>query len=267
MCARDNRRLHLLGPSLAALALTLVPAACGDGEVSDLVDAANPGQGDTSETTEPPTTDTPTTGDAPTTETPTTETPTTESPTTEAPDSGGGDEGGGTDTDPVSDDDGTDTDQLLLIGGIVLVALLVLWVLYSLLAGRRRRRQAVDDRIEHLTSGARWVHDQSSIELISGAPSPERLQAAWMDTRRRTNDLASDASELAATAHGDDSTRLRRLAGALMGLQGALDTHVDLRLQQTGDPNASMALRESADAVNGRRYELEAAIDALTTRT
>jgi hypothetical protein len=34
-----------------------------------------------------------------------------------------------------------------------------------------------------------------------------------------------------------------------MGLQGALDTHVDLRLQQSGDPNASMALRESADAI------------------
>jgi hypothetical protein len=265
MCARDYRRWPLLGPALAALALTLVLAACGDGEVGDLVEAASPGQGDTSETTDPPPTDTPTTDDAPTTETPTTETPTTETPTTEAPDSGGG-EGDGTDTDPVSDDDDGDTDQLLLIGGIVLVALLVLWVLYSLLASRRRRRQAVDERIEHLTSGARWVHDQSSLELISGAPSPERLQAAWMDTRRRTNDLASGASETAATAHGDDSTRLRRLAGALMGLQGALDTHVDLRLQQSGDPNASMALRESADAVNDRRYELEAAIDALTTR-
>jgi hypothetical protein len=51
-----------------------------------------------------------------------------------------------------------------------------------------------------------------------------------------------------------------------MGLQGALDTHVDLRLQQSGDPNASMALRESAAAVLARRFALAAAIAALPTR-
>ena len=55
----------------------------------------------------------------------------------------------------------------------------------------------LDRRIAHLVGGAQWVHDQASLELMSGAQSPDRLRAGWVDTRRRVNDLAAPAAEAA----------------------------------------------------------------------
>ena len=127
--------------------------------------------------------------------------------------------------------------------------------------------ETLDRRIAHLVGGAQWVHDQASLDLMSGTQSPERLRAAWMDTRRRVNDLATQASEAAVSARGDVVGELRRLSLALTDLEGAIDTHVDLRLRAHGnDAGANIAVNESAETVNERRHALRAAIAPLAAR-
>ena len=146
--------------------------------------------------------------------------------------------------------------------------ILLLWLVISQVSKSSHEHDVLDRRVAHLVGGAQWVHDQASLELMSGTQSPERLRAAWADTRRRTNDLAAQASEAAVTARGDAATELRNLSTALGGLQGAIDTHVEMRLQAhgAGDAGASMAINESAATVNERRHALRMAIAPLAAR-
>jgi hypothetical protein len=119
--------------------------------------------------------------------------------------------------------------------------------------------------VAHLVAGARWAHDEASLGLLSRTPSPERLRLEWADTRRRVNDLAAEAAEVAVTAPGDVSLELRHLAGALNQLESAIDQHVDLRLQAEEDGD-TLVVDESALAVDERRHELDAAIVPLAAR-
>ncbi len=154
-----------------------------------------------------------------------------------------------------------------MIAGIALAVALLLWLIISQVSRSSREHDTLDRRIAHLVGGAQWVHDQASLELMSGTQSPERLRGAWMDTRRRVNDLATQASEAAVTARGDVVGELRQLSSALTVLGGAMDTHVDLRLQAHGtDAGAAIAINESAETVNERRHALRAAIAPLAAR-
>jgi len=256
-----GRRRTVAGLVAASLALILLSVACGrEGrEVAAPAGPAAPAQDPS--TTEPPTTEPPTTS-PPTTERPTTteERPTTteEQPTTTA----------AATTTEAGDGDDSDVDWglIAIIGGIALAVILLLWLIVSALARRGREHDVLDRRIAHLVGGAQWVHDQASLELMSGAQSPERLRAAWIDTRRRVNDLAGQASEAAVASRGDVARELRQLAAALGSLEGAIDTHVDLRLQSPGDGAGSIAVNESAETVNERRHALRAAIAPLAAR-
>jgi hypothetical protein len=239
----------------AAVSATLALGACGSGD-RDLAAPAGPLQ---ETTTSAPTTEAPTTA-APTTEQPTTEQPTTERPTTTA---------ATTTTTAAGDEDGDDVEWglIALIAGIALAVALLLWLIISQVSRSSREHDTLDRHIAHLVGGAQWVHDQASLELMSGTQSPERLRGAWMDTRRRVNDLATQASEAAVTARGDVVGELRQLSSALTALGGAMDTHVDLRLQAHGtDAGATIAINESAETVNERRHALRAAIAPLAAR-
>jgi hypothetical protein len=254
MPAQDPRRWASLVLA-AAVSATLALGACGSGD-RDLAAPVGPLQ---ETTTSAPTTEAPTTA-APTTAAPTTEQPTTERPTTTA---------ATTTTTAAGDEDGDDIDWglIALIGGIALAVALLLWLIISQVSRSSREHDTLDRRIAHLVGGAQWVHDQASLELMSGTQSPERLRGAWMDTRRRVNDLATQASEAAVTARGDVVGELRQLSSALTALGGAMDTHVDLRLQAHGtDAGAAIATNESAETVNERRHALRAAIAPLAAR-
>jgi hypothetical protein len=254
MPAQDPRRWASLVLA-AAVSATLALGACGSGD-RDLAAPVGPLQ---ETTTSAPTTEAPTTA-APTTAAPTTEQPTTERPTTTA---------ATTTTTAAGNEDGDDVDWglIALIGGIALAVALLLWLIISQVSRSSREHDTLDGRIAHLVGGAQWVHDQASLELMSGTQSPERLRGAWMDTRRRVNDLATQASEAAVTARGDVVGELRQLSSALTVLGGAMDTHVDLRLQAHGtDAGATIAINESAETVNERRHALRAAIAPLAAR-
>ena len=261
MPVHDRRRwasLAFVGAVSATLALT----ACGSGErelaaPAGVIEA--PAQPTT--TTTAPTTEAPTT-EAPTTEAPTTEQPTTSEDATTTTVATATTEAGG--------DDGSDVDWglIAIIAAIALAVLLLLWLVISQVSRSSREHETLDRRLAHLVGGAQWVHDQASLDLMSGTQSPERLRAAWMDTRRRVNDLATQASEAAVTARGDVVGELRRLSTALTDLEGAMDTHVDLRLRAHGpdDAGANIAINESAETVNERRHALRAAIAPLAAR-
>lgn len=257
-----RRWVSLAVAAAAAAAFVLGACGAGDRELAAPEGAVEaPAQPTTTETTEPPTTEPPTT-EAPTTEPPTTERPTTteQATTTTA----------ATTTTEAGDDDGSDVDWglIALIGGIALGVVLLLWLIISQVSKSGHEHDVLDRRIAHLVGGAQWVHDQASLELMSGTQSPERLRAAWADTRRRVNDLATQASEAAVTARGDVVGELRALSTALGSLQGAIDTHVELRLQphSPDDTGAAMAINESAETVNERRHALRTAIAPLAAR-
>jgi hypothetical protein len=257
MPGQDPRRWASLVVA-AALSASLVLAACTSG-ADELAAPVAPLQ---ETTTSAPTTEAPTTAtSAPTTAAPTTERPTTTEATTATT--------AATATTEASDDDGDDVDWglIALIAGIALAAALLLWLIISQVSRSSREHETLDRAIAHLVGGAQWVHDQASLELMSGTQSPERLRGAWMDTRRRINDLAAQASEAAVSARGDAVGELRQLSSALTALGGALDTHVDLRLQAHGpDAGAAIAVNESAETVNERRHALRAAIAPLAAR-
>jgi hypothetical protein len=250
-----SARRARLAALAAGIACTLLLAAGGPAAAQE-----------TTTTQETPTTEPPTT--APTTERPTTtaERPTTteERPTTtETPATTAT-------TEAADDDEGSDVDWglIALIGGIALVVIALIALIASAASRRSKAQGALNHRIAHLIGGAEWVHDQASLDLAGGTYTPDRLRAAWDDTRHRINDLEVEANTIAADAHDE---RLRNelgiLAHSLGLLGGALDTSVGLRLQQgTQDPGTAMASTEAADVVNQRRHELRAAIAPLAAR-
>ena len=149
------------------------------------------------------------------------------------------------------------------------MAVLLIALLAAAASRRSRARATLDRRIAHLVGGAEWLHDQASLDLVGAAYTPDRLRAAWDDTRRRINDLGAEAATLAADAH-DERLRgeLGYLAHSLGLLGGALDTSVGLRLQEggPGPRGTALAASESVDVVNQRRHELRAAIAPLAAR-
>jgi hypothetical protein len=260
MRAADRRRWASLVLATAVSA-TLALGGCGSGDSELAAPAGGVEAPVQPTTTEAPTTEAPTTA-APTTAAPTTEQPTTERPATTAAATT-------TAATEAGDDDGDDVNWglIALIAGIALAVALLLWLIISQVSRSSREHDTLDRRIAHLVGGAQWVHDQASLELMSGTQSPERLRGAWMDTRRRVNDLATQASEAAVTARGDVVGELRQLSAALTALGGVMDTHVDLRLQAHGtDAGAAIAINESAETVNERRHALRAAIAPLAAR-
>jgi hypothetical protein len=261
MPAQGRRRSASLVVVAAVVSATLALGACRSGDR----ELAAPGGG-VEAPVQPTTTEGAPTTAAPTTAAPTTAAPTTGQPTTERP-ATTATTTATTTTEATDGGDDVNWGLIALIAGIALAVALLLWVVISQVSRSSREHDALDRRIAHLVGGAQWVHDQASLELMSGTQSPERLRAAWMDTRRRINDLAAQASEAAVTARGDAVGELRQLSSALTALGGALDTHVDLRLQARGaDAGAAIAVNESAETVNERRHALRAAIAPLAAR-
>jgi len=214
-------------------------------------------------TTQPPTTQPPTTPStaAPTTRPPATTATTQPATTTTA---------ATTTTESGDEDDDSDIDWALvaLIAGIAVVVILLIALIAAAASRRSRAKSQLDRRIAHVVGGAEWVHDQASLDLMGATQSPERLRAAWNDTRRRINDLGAEATAIAVDADDQDlAGQLRNLSHALGLLAGSLDTSVGLRLQGGDGPGTRSAVEESLVTVNDRRHDLRSAILPLASRS
>lgn len=154
--------------------------------------------------------------------------------------------------------------------GIVLVVALAIVALAVLLAATQRRAResrAFSRRLAEAVGRAQWIHDEGSLEVLGASSSPERLQVVWDDTRRRINDVASQAAALATTSTSSGTRdELRYLSSTLGRLTGALDTHVSLHLQLSGDPSLATALEGASETVMQRRADMNSAIGPLAAR-
>lgn len=258
---RSRRRAAAFGIAVALVALF---------NPSHVVQAA-PAQDDTT------TTEAPDEGDAAqeTTEEPTTEAPSTTAPasTTEATTEADDPESPATTPAEIVGDDAGDSDDdtnWLLLAVVALGLLVVIAVLSMVLAGARRRAQeahAFKRRLAEVVGRAQWLHDDGSLAVLGAGTAPERMQTTWDDTRRRVNDVSSQAAALVGNAPDDEArVALRRLSQAVSRLGGALDVHASLHMQMADDPSLQVALRGASDTVMGRRRELDAAIRPLSDR-
>ena len=165
------------------------------------------------------------------------------SPTTEA--------GGG-------EDDDAETRWLLiaLIAGGVVVLAVGLAAFLRRPGAPARSGEDVTVRREQASvlATAQWVHDQLSVELLT-APV-EQTTPRWAEERRRIDHLV-----IVATRHSTSRDDLwAQLAGAAASLSLAIDTSLQLRLQQP--PNRAMIT--DADSVTARRRaELGAVLGSL----
>ena len=266
------RRLRAATLALLALGLAVLALAGGAAGAGALPAQATTGTGEattaTSEattTTASPATSASTTTAPPATQPPATAPGATTATTAFVPSTAAADAPGASGDPDDGGRDSVDWGLVAVVAAVVVAIAALLVVIGRTLARGGHDREELGRHVAHLVAGARWVHDQGSLGVLSRTPSPDRLRAEWGDTRRRVNDLAAEASEVAITAPGDMSIELRHLAGALNQLESAIDQHVDLRLQATGDGD-TLVIDESALAVDERRHELDAAIAPLAAR-
>jgi hypothetical protein len=237
---------------LAAAAVTLLPQAASAQDGTTTVPPT---------TTAAPTTVAPTTTrPATTTAAPTTRPPvTTVSPTTVPATT--------TTAAPAADESDDSNDWLLwvIVAAIAVVAIaLVAWLLANRASQRKAVAAAHTRNYQQLVGEAIWLHDQASVDLLgAGSRAPDRIRMEWDDVRRRSRELQSQSTTLALSAPPETAPSLQRLGQAVGGLTGALDTYVDLRARDDIDDTVQTAMRASAEAVDLRRRELEAATEAL----
>jgi hypothetical protein len=168
MPAQGRRRSASLVVVAAVVSATLALGACRSGDR----ELAAPGGG-VEAPVQPTTTEGAPTTAAPTTAAPTTAAPTTGQPTTERP-ATTATTTATTTTEATDGGDDVNWGLIALIAGIALAVALLLWVVISQVSRSSREHDALDRRIAHLVGGAQWVHDQASLELMSGTQSPER---------------------------------------------------------------------------------------------
>ena len=142
----------------------------------------------------------------------------------------------------------------LIAGGVVVLAVGLAAFLRR--PGATRAEADVTARREQASvlATAQWFHDQLSVELLT-APV-EQTTPRWAEERRRIDHLV-----LVATRHSTSRDDLwAQLAGAAASLSQAIDTSLQLRVQQP--PNRAMIT--DADSVTARRRaELGAVLGAL----
>ncbi len=184
--------------------------------------------------------------------------PATEAPAApETPDSGGS---GGETTDGLSSED------WLLIAVLDLGAAAVLFLITSMASNRSRKKDAARSSLNHdldrVIGGARWVHDQGSLDVLSST-SPEQLRTGWMLVRDRIVDLEGQTATVAAGASNSNLERsLSSLGRCLAGLRSALESSVSARLDPSGVGQEDRVAASSRD-VYARRTELMAAIEPV----
>lgn len=132
-------------------------------------------------------------------------------------------------------------------------------VWFGVVAGRRRSWDAALDR-DH--AEARWVADQLVPSVAGRSLSPEQVQAAWTDGKRRLDDLQSDLYRLGTSIPngGDRAARLGTLSGTLAALQQSLEADVALRLSDDGTPESAARLSASAATVEQNRQALQSVV-------
>jgi hypothetical protein len=253
--AQETTTTAALPPTIAVPPVTTsTTAALPPGSTTSTTRRSRPPGSTTSSTTQPARTTT----TARTQPAPAPGTATTVAPTTTTADPG--------DEDEEDAGQGIDWGLVGLIAAIALAVALLIVLVASQVRRRGREQQVLGRRLAHIVDGSQWVHDEASLELMSGAQSPERLRSGWNDVRRRINDLSVETAEAALGADEATATALGRLGSALGQIEGAIDTYVELRLQSTGDAGSLTAIDESVATVNERRHELRAAIAPLAAR-
>jgi hypothetical protein len=96
-----------------------------------------------------------------------------------------------------------------------------------------------------LLGNLQWLHDQLSLELLTG--SAEQASQRWATERSRTDNMAIQAQQIAAAGGG---AVWQQLASSVSGLSASLDTAINLRADDQADPTI---VREAVSVVNRKR--------------
>jgi len=120
--------------------------------------------------------------------------------------------------------------KLIVVVALLALVVAVVAVIITLVRSAGRRRQAKEARAaweEHerqLVAGARWFHEELSVELTRTDRSPQELAAEWRVGRRRVDNLVLGLAGHAAVAPDElRASGTRRLAQACTSLRDALD--------------------------------------------
>lgn len=165
-----------------------------------------------------------------------------------------------------AEDEFSDEDWILLIVLGVLALIVIIGATAAATNHSEKKeaaRAALDRRTREISGGARWLHDQGSMEILR-LTDPQQIRSAWAGVRGSTIDLESQITALRAGI--DDPAldgSLAELGVGVAGLRGALESYVSLRL----DPASSPALVENAtQTVQDRRRQLDASMQTVAMR-
>ena len=155
------------------------------------------------------------------------------------------------------------SDEDWLILAILAVAVFTIILLATSLSASRSRkkkaaRTAFNRSLDQVIGGARWVHDQASIDVLA-ANDPAQLRSIWSASQTRILEVEQDTAVLAAgVKNADLQHALADLGHSLADLRNVLGSNVALRLEpQTG---REYLVLSSNQAVYDRRSQLFGAI-------
>ena len=252
--ADDRVRSHPLVALMvtAVLALGLLAGCTSDGgdETTDTTGAETPEE--SAPEPERPTETTDTTQPEPPEESaPEPETPEESAPAPDTPDEGGDAEEG------LSDEDWL----LLAILGVAGFAVIMLVASLSNQHSARKAsaRQVKNRRLAEIVGTGRWIHDQGSVDVMR-ATDGEQLRTLWVGTRERIMESERTVAVLAAEESDETlALSLDELSRALVGLRGAAETYVSLKVDPPADSPEAL-VGTATQTLFDRRQQLELAL-------
>jgi hypothetical protein len=186
------------------------------------------------------------------------QTETTAPPATDPPtETTGAPDDGGDETDETDDGDGNEKLLIaLLIGGALVGGVALIASLLSRGGNSAPAAPAAAAPVapappspkRQLLGNIQWLHDQLSLELLTG--SADQASQRWASERGRTDNMSIQAQQIAA---GGGGAAWQQLASSVSGLSAALDTAINLRADDQADPTI---VSESVAVVNRKRSDL-----------
>ncbi|MFV1991645.1 MAG: hypothetical protein ACC652_12995 [Acidimicrobiales bacterium] len=157
--------------------------------------------------------------------------------------------------EPTDDGDGNEKLLVALLIGAGLVGIVA--IIASLMGRSKtapapatapRQAPAQPSPKRQLLGNIQWLHDQLSLELLTG--SAEQAAQRWGTERGRADNMAIQAQQVAA---GGGGAIWQQLAGSISALSASLDTAINLRSDDDADP---ALVREAVAVVNRKRSNM-----------
>jgi len=157
-------------------------------------------------------------------------------------------------------DDGDNTLWIVLL--IALAGALLTAVLVAV-AGRSRRQGAAaptgSTPQSELIAGARWVHDQGTMQVLR-TTDPDLLLQTWPTIASRMIELEARAEAIGSTTRSEPAAQAYRRVGlSIATLRAALDQDVGLRTDAEQSQRLDL-VQASARTVELRRIDLASAL-------